>query len=188
LYVETFDAMGISRSKLHTSISPFLAIISGMRAYPLGNIDQPVMFGDHNNFHTKTQIFEVVDFEGSYHAILGRLCYAKFMAVPNYTYLKLKMPGPNGVITMPGPNGVITVSGSFEQAYAYGWEHFELATTITNSTELKRLHETVMEDAPVRNEPIPSSTFRLTKDTKAIGVDPKDPTKIVWVGAQLPAK
>jgi hypothetical protein len=30
------------------------------------------------------------------------------MAVPNYTYLKLKMPGPNGVII---------VEGSFEQAY-----------------------------------------------------------------------
>jgi hypothetical protein len=24
----------------------------------------------------------------------------KFMAIPNYTYLKLKMPGPNGVITV----------------------------------------------------------------------------------------
>jgi hypothetical protein len=32
--------------------------------------------------------------------VLGRPCYAKFMAVPNYTYLKLKMPGPNGVITV----------------------------------------------------------------------------------------
>jgi hypothetical protein len=44
--------------------------------------------------------FEVVGFRGAYHAILGRPCYAKFMAVPNYTYLKMKMPGPNGVITM----------------------------------------------------------------------------------------
>ena len=43
-------------------------------------------------------IFEVVDFLGSYHAILGWPCYTKFMAIPNYTYLKLKMPGPNGVI------------------------------------------------------------------------------------------
>jgi hypothetical protein len=49
-----------------------------------------------------------VDFERSYHAILGRSCYAKFMAIPNYTYLKPKMPGPNGIIT---------VSGSSEQAY-----------------------------------------------------------------------
>ena len=30
------------------------------------------------------------------------------MAIPNYTYLKLKMPGPNGAII---------VEGSFEQAY-----------------------------------------------------------------------
>jgi hypothetical protein len=37
--------------------------------------------------------FEIADFLGAYHAILGRPCYAKFMAVPNYTYLKLKMPG-----------------------------------------------------------------------------------------------
>jgi hypothetical protein len=44
--------------------------------------------------------FEVVGFRGAYRAILGRPCYAKFMAVPNYTYLKMKMSGPNGVITM----------------------------------------------------------------------------------------
>jgi hypothetical protein len=38
----------------------------------------------------------------TYHAVLGRPCYTKFMVLPNYTYLKLKMPGPNGVITV-GP-------------------------------------------------------------------------------------
>ena len=42
----------------------------------------------------------MVDFLGSYHAILGRPCYAKFIAIPNYTYLKLKMPRPNIAITM----------------------------------------------------------------------------------------
>jgi hypothetical protein len=42
----------------------------------------------------------VVGFLGTYHAVLGRLCYAKFMAIPNYTYLKLKMSGPHGVITI----------------------------------------------------------------------------------------
>jgi hypothetical protein len=66
------------------------------------------MFGDHDNFRTEILIFEVVNFEGSYHAILGRPCYFKFMAVPNYTYLKLKMPGPNDTIM---------VSGTFEQEY-----------------------------------------------------------------------
>jgi hypothetical protein len=42
----------------------------------------------------------VIRFLGTYHVILGRICYAKFMAFPNYTYLKLKMPGPNSVITI----------------------------------------------------------------------------------------
>jgi hypothetical protein len=30
-------------------------------------------------------------FSGTYHAILGRPAYAKFMAVPNHMYLKLKI-------------------------------------------------------------------------------------------------
>jgi hypothetical protein len=85
------------------------------------------MFGDRYNFRTETLIFEVVDFEGSYHTILGRPCYTKFMAVPNYTYLKLKMLGPNDIIAM---------SGFFKQAYACGREHFELVSTVTNFIEL----------------------------------------------------
>jgi hypothetical protein len=60
------------------------------------------MFSDHNNFRTEILIFEMVNFEGSYHAILGRPCYAKFMAVPNYTYLKLNMPGLNDTIMVSG--------------------------------------------------------------------------------------
>ena len=47
-----------------------------------------------------TLTFEVVGFHGTYHAILGRPCYAKFVAIPNYTYLKLKMLGPHEVITI----------------------------------------------------------------------------------------
>ena len=69
----------------------------------------------------------MVDFPRSYHAILGWRCYAKFMAVPNYTYLKLKMLGPNGVIT---------VGSTFSHAYMCDREHFELATTVINSSEL----------------------------------------------------
>jgi hypothetical protein len=28
------------------------------------------------------------------------VCYVKSMAIPNYAYLKLKIPGPTGFITM----------------------------------------------------------------------------------------
>ena len=49
------------------------------------------------------------------------------MAIPNYIYLKLKMPGPNGIITM---------GSTFLHAYTCDREPYELATTVINSTEL----------------------------------------------------
>ena len=75
---------------------------------PLGRILISVTFGQLDNFHKEPLTFEVIDFPSIYHALLDRSCFAKFMVVPNYTYLKLKMPGPKGVIT---------VEGSFEKAY-----------------------------------------------------------------------
>jgi hypothetical protein len=42
------------------------------------------------------------DFETSYHAIIDRPAIAKFMAVPHYTYLVLKMPSPAGVLSLQG--------------------------------------------------------------------------------------
>jgi len=50
----------------------------------------------------ETLTFEIAGFLGTYHAILGRPCYAKFMAIPNYTYLKLKIPGSRGIILVGG--------------------------------------------------------------------------------------
>ena len=102
LYIDTLEAMGIPRDCLRASLFPFYGILPGMKAYPLGNLDLPVTFGSRTNYRTETLTFEVVDWKGAYHAILGRPAYAKFMAVPNYTYLKLKPPGRNGVITMSG--------------------------------------------------------------------------------------
>ena len=123
--------------------------------------------------------FEVVDFPGSYHAILGRPCYTKFMVVPNYTYLRLKMPGPNGVIT---------VGSTFSHAYTCDHEHYELATTVINSAKLPRLRESSTPAAPDSNKPTSSTAFHPLKETKAVGIDPTDPTKMVWIGSQLLAK
>ena len=75
---------------------------------PLGQIDLPITFGDQFNYRTETLTFEVVGFPRTFHTILGRPCYAKFMAVPNYTYLKLKIPVPGRVIT---------IDTSFQHAY-----------------------------------------------------------------------
>jgi hypothetical protein len=69
---------------------------------PLGQITLPVTFETPTNYCTEFIKFEVADFELSYHAILGRPALAKFMAIPHYPYLLLKMPGPNGVLSLQG--------------------------------------------------------------------------------------
>jgi hypothetical protein len=102
LYVSTLVEMGIPRSALRSLTAPFHGVVPGIEALPLGQIDLPVTFGDVQNFCTETLTFEVVEFSGTYHAIFGRPTYAKFMVVPYYTYLKLKIPGPKGFITV-GP-------------------------------------------------------------------------------------
>jgi hypothetical protein len=100
LYVHTLRLLGIGLDQLRPSTTPFHGVAPGKRVQPLGQIDLPVWFGTPSNYRKEMLTFEVVGFRGAYHAILGRPCYAKFMAVPNYTYLKMKMPGPNGVITV----------------------------------------------------------------------------------------
>jgi hypothetical protein len=85
-YVSTLDDMSIPRSQLQPSTAPFHGVVHGMEALPIRQIDLPITFGDSRNFRTETLTFEVVGFSGSYHAILGRSTYAKFMAMPKYTY------------------------------------------------------------------------------------------------------
>ena len=90
---------------------------------PLGQIDLPITFGDQFNYRTETLTFGV-----------GRPCYAKFMAVPNYTYLKLKISGPRGVIT---------IGTCFQHAYECEVECCEHAATIVTSKELAAIKEEV---------------------------------------------
>jgi hypothetical protein len=96
LYAHTLRFMGIGLDQLRPSTTPFHSVAPGKRVQPLGQIDLPIWFSTPANFRKETLTFEVVGFRGAYHAILSKPCYAKFMAVPNYTYLKMKMPGPKG--------------------------------------------------------------------------------------------
>ena len=96
----------------------------------------------------------------------------QFLAVPNYTYLKLKMPSPNSVITM---------GSSFSHAFMCDHEHFELATTVINSSELSRLGESSTLAVLDCNKPTSSMAFHPLEETKAVGIDPTDPTKTVRI-------
>jgi hypothetical protein len=78
----------------------FHGIVPGGASYPIGKIELEVCFGNSNNYRREKLEFEVMDCSSQYHAILGRPAFAKFMAVPHYVYLKLKIPGPKGTITV----------------------------------------------------------------------------------------
>jgi hypothetical protein len=100
LYAHTQRLMGIGLDQLRPNTTPFHSVTPGKCVQPLGQIDLPVWFGTPDNFRKETLTFEMVGFRGTCHAILGQSCYAKFMEVLNYTYLKMKMSGPKGIITV----------------------------------------------------------------------------------------
>ena len=103
LFPSTLKRMGLNIAKMLTpSKAPFYRIVLGNASTPLGSVTLPVTFGTAENFRTEYIKFEVANFESSYHAILGRPALAKFMVVPHYVYLLLKMPGTNGVLSLKG--------------------------------------------------------------------------------------
>jgi hypothetical protein len=104
LFTKTLKKMKLDITHMLTKINtPFYGIVPGNAAIPLGLVVQPVTLGEsRDNYRTEYIKFEVADFETSYHAILGRPAIAKFMAVPHYTYLVLKMPSPAGVLSLQG--------------------------------------------------------------------------------------
>ncbi|XP_014660903.1 uncharacterized protein LOC106804404 [Setaria italica] len=161
LYAETLDAMGIDRSRLRPSKAPFHGVVPGKQATPLGQIDLPVTFGTPSNYRKEVLTFEVVGFRGTYHAILGRPCYAKFMAIPNYTYLKLKLPGPNGVIT---------VGTTFQKAYECDVECCEYAAAVTVSGDMVAQLEETVEDRPDAKQS--GTSFEPTEGIKEVPLNP----------------
>ena len=59
-----------------------------------------MVFGTPENDRSEEIIFQVAPFSSVYNALLGRDAFTSFQAIPHYGYMKLKMPGPNGIITL----------------------------------------------------------------------------------------
>ena len=102
LYQDIVRKMGIDPSRIKPTKTTFKGVIPGVEACCTGSITLEVVFGSLDNFGSEELIFDKVPFRSGYHALLGRTPFAKFNAVPHYAYLKLKMPGPRGVITING--------------------------------------------------------------------------------------
>ena len=94
--------MGIDPSRIKPTKTTFKHVKPGVEAFCTGSITLEVVFGSPDNFRSEDLIFDIIPFRSGYHALLGQTAFAKFNAVPHYAYLKLKMPGPRGVITVNG--------------------------------------------------------------------------------------
>lgn len=99
IFSETLKRMKLDYEGLITPMcTPFYGIVPREASMPLGQITLPVTFGTPDRYRTELIKFEVAGFESCYHAILGRPALTKFMAVPHYPYLLLKMPTTRGGI------------------------------------------------------------------------------------------
>jgi hypothetical protein len=73
LFTKTLKKMKLDITDVLTkNVSPFYDIVPGNATIPLGSVVLAVTFGEtRKNYCTEYIKFEIVDFETSYHAILG---------------------------------------------------------------------------------------------------------------------
>ena len=100
------------------------------------------------------------------------------MAVPNYTYLKLKIPGLNGVIT---------VSPTYRHAFECDVECVEYAEALAESealiADLESLSKEVLD---VKRH---AGNFEPSETVKSVPRDPSsDASKQIQIGSELDPK
>jgi hypothetical protein len=177
IYARTLKAMCISLESLKPTDCSFHGIVPRGANYPLGRIELDVCFGNSSNYRREKLEFEIMDWPSQYHAILGRPAFAKFMAVPNYAYLTLKIPGPKGAIT---------VQGSFKVSNTCDKEFNRMAQNFGMTAEYARLKgETDHNVLPDVGRSLPDQAFDATQDSKKIQVHPMDQNKTTSIAVNL---
>src|SRR3954468_14300001 len=188
LYRDTMVKLGLSERDLERSRTMFHGIVPGLSCTPLGRIRLDVVFGTEENFRREPIWFEVADLSSPYHALLGLPAFAKFMLNAHEPYLKMKIPGPNGVIT---------VIGDFRKSLECTSAGGNLADSQVIAEEKRQLVQVIAMAQAQSKAPLPvgpakreneESVFQSAKDSKKIALDPSDPTKFVVVGAGLSDK
>jgi hypothetical protein len=179
--------LGIKENMLEPSKTTFHGIVSGLSCAPMGKIRIDVMFGNRDNCRVENLMFEVVDLESPYHALLGRPALAKFMASTHVAYLKMKMSGPKGVIT---------IIGDYKRSMACASAGSNLAETLIIAEEKKRLKRAVeIAEMDVADKPLPGMTnpsggtsFQVAKEVKKVALDELFPERHALIGVGLDPK
>src|SRR5207253_5678704 len=114
-----------------------------------------------------------------YHAIFGRSALTKFMVVPHYTYMVLKLLGPNGIITL---------RGDVRRSYNCDHESCTLAENLQAKDERDRIQlaaATLQEEGEVPAKKAAKSGISPDQEFKKIMLDSSDPTKMALIGIEL---
>jgi hypothetical protein len=187
LFTKTLKKMKLDITHMLTkSTFPFYSIVPGNVAIPLGSVVLPVTSGEtRENYRTEYIKFEVANSETSYHAILGRPAIAKFMAVPHYTYLVLKMPSPARVLSL---------QGDLKVSFDCDIEAVELAATNQVPNVMMEIYAASKKLAPTELE-IPEKTDTANKpqpseevQVKAIDLGTGDSSKTTMIREGLDPK
>jgi hypothetical protein len=180
-FPRTLQGLGVALKELHESNTPFFGIVPIEGEYPLGHIYMSVTFGTPENYRIEFLRFEVASFDCGYNAIIGRPGLAKFMAIPHYTYMILKMPRPQGIIT---------VHADFQGAA----ECFRVAiqtalTTKPSMTSSAQANSKPEEDLTIpANEAQTVTSMRPTEETKRINLEFIDERKTIIISSILDDK
>ena len=178
IYASTIRKMNIALENLAPSDTTFHSVEPGKPITPMGKIKLPVVFGTPELYRRETLEFDVVDWPSQYHCILGRPAYARFMMVPHYPYLKMKIPAPNG--------RVITVSGDFARSDMCDRDFHKLSESFGMHQERMELRETTDYTLlPVTERHAPNEEFELNNNTKAVQVHPTDASKTALISTTL---
>ena len=148
--------MGIDPSRIKPTKTTFKGVVTGVEARCSGSITLDVVFGSPDNFRSEELIFDIVPFRSGYHALLGRTAFSRFNAAPHYAYLKLKMPGPRGVITVSGNTERSLRTEEHTAALAAEVQSSLLRQTSNSAIKpldtVKRVRSTLQQDHPARPE------------------------------------
>jgi hypothetical protein len=152
----------------------------------MGKIRIDLMFGNRDNCRVENLMFEVVDMDSPYHALLGRPALAKFMASTHVAYLKM----------MSGPRGVITIIGDYKRSMACATARSNLAKTLIIAEEKKRLKraveiaEMVMagKSMPGMANPNGTTSFQVAKEVNKVALDEVFPERHALIGTGLDPK
>jgi hypothetical protein len=182
IFTEMLRKMEFDFTKMTACDEPFYGVVPGKAAYPIGRVCLPVTFGT-KNFRTEYLTFEVADFRSSYHTIFGRPMHAKFMAIPHHTYLIMKMPVRNGILSVLGD---IMVSYNCESATVELSKDSAIkATTTVMVAQAAKIDQTTLQ---VPEQKRTSTTLDPSPAVKKVCLGLPDASKEVIIGADLDPK